>query len=264
MKNLVSTSILLFSFTSCNVIQTMTGDETKINDQFFKNQSKRINTDLFNGLYGFWRLDESASTNKVDSQNNIVLVDNTTGSLTSIAGIKGNAIDCSVASSGSQFLRASTAFNKSLADSYAFSFWANLPANVAGGCSVYNNIVNFSGGYIMFEDTDCAGDNTDIQVDLGGGPINIVDVVDFTGGGWHHFAINIIQGGQSVDVFVDGTFVNSQTSTSTAVVTSYIGLCSDPTGNNTLSGKLDSLGIWNRVLTQSEITDLYEGNNNLD
>ena len=254
---------LALSFISCNVIQTLTDGETKLEGDFFNESSEEyVNTQLLNGLFAFWRMDEAATgSSKIDLQSGLSLSDTTAG-MPSTSGVHGNAIDCSTGTSGSSLLDLSTSFNKSLADDYAFSFWIYMPANPSGGCADTNTVINFTGGTIAIDDLDCAG-TADVNVTIGvSNAFN--DVVDFTGGSWHHFVINVITGATTIGLYIDGNFVANSTGTNTAITSGYIAVCSRSDGTQTFGGKLDSLGIWNRTLSSTEISDLYQGNNSLD
>lgn len=68
---------------------------------------------------------------------------------------------------------------------------------------------------------------------------------------------------QSVRFYVDGTLVNSfPATTNTPVNTNsvYIGAPFDPINNPaTFDGTIDDIGVWNRALTDAEVTGLYTG-----
>jgi hypothetical protein len=246
---------------SCNVIQIVE-DNQAISDDFYKQTN--YNSTLKNDIFAFWRFNEAQASPKISSFNGISLTDTVSGGIPTVTGVRGTALNCQGLSSGSAFLTTNTAFTKSATDDYAFSFWAYLPANVTGGCSAYNTIFNFNGSYIMFENTDCQGDFSDIQVNIGGTNVDLVDVVDFGAGTWHHFVINVFGGGTTVEAYVDGSFKTSNSITATSISSNFIELCSGNAGTLIHNGKLDSVGIWNRTLTTSEISELFSTNNPLD
>jgi hypothetical protein len=86
---------------------------------------------------------------------------------------------------------------------------------------------------------------------------------------WHHWVVS--NGPAGVDFYIDGVFAGGITSpiggTEVAGKKFFIGSCPESTGmlpfqDNYLSnwnGKLDDIGIWNRPLTQQEVTQLYNG-----
>lgn len=88
-------------------------------------------------------------------------------------------------------------------------------------------------------------------------------------GNWHHWVItNSLSG---VDIYLDGNFVGGITTpiggTGVAGKKFFMGACPDSSGMNVKqdpyltywNGILDDIGIWNRALTQQEITALYNG-----
>lgn len=82
-------------------------------------------------------------------------------------------------------------------------------------------------------------------------------------GSWHQ-AIVTFNGNQRV-IYIDGSIVNSGMTGTVNVSSTPITIGSqqaDPAGicgSCGFNGKLDDIGIWNRVLTQQEITALYNG-----
>jgi hypothetical protein len=266
-KSIILVLMTVFLFSSCNALKLITGGETKVDPNFSRKscgESSSLSS-LYSGLDFFWRFNEAQSLSKVDITNNLTLADSVTGGVPMMSGPRGNALNCAGQASTIGFLNASYTHAKSATDNYAFSFWAYLPSNVT--CSAYNTIMNFgtASDYIMFKNADCAGDASDIQVRIGATDFNVVDVADFTGGAWKHFVINVISGGSSVEVYVDGNFVNSTSGTGIATTTgSNFSLCSDNGGGQTHNGGLDSVGFWSRTLNQNEIYELAGNCNPLD
>ena len=86
---------------------------------------------------------------------------------------------------------------------------------------------------------------------------------------WHHWVITNGPGG--IDYYFDGNYAGGITTpTGNTLVAGkmfFMGSCPDSTGLvayqdaylNNWNGKLDDIGVWNRQLTQQEITALYNG-----
>ena len=86
---------------------------------------------------------------------------------------------------------------------------------------------------------------------------------------WHHWVITNGPGG--IDYYFDGNYAGGITTpvgnTIVAGKKFFMGSCPDSTGLlayqdaylNNWNGKLDDIGVWNRQLTQQEITTLYNG-----
>jgi len=86
---------------------------------------------------------------------------------------------------------------------------------------------------------------------------------------WHHIIItydNSINGGlNGIKFYLDGIQINNSTTNGTYsinngnIVPFTIGK-SRLSNDQFFKGDIDDIGIWNRVLTQQEITDIYNGN----
>jgi hypothetical protein len=80
-------------------------------------------------------------------------------------------------------------------------------------------------------------------------------------GVWNHI-VYVTQGtGQNTDIYINGVYVNSCTNNNTGSCNSnnlYFGV-DIFTAPEYIDGSLDDIGIWNRALTQQEITALYDG-----
>lgn len=80
---------------------------------------------------------------------------------------------------------------------------------------------------------------------------------------WHHAIY--VWSPPNLITYIDGVFVNSQSNTGITNLMSNSSLIfggQGVSGSYSHSGKIDDIGIWNRVLTQQEITALYQGSNN--
>jgi hypothetical protein len=68
-----------------------------------------------------------------------------------------------------------------------------------------------------------------------------------------------------INIFINGIQVISGSSNiwnslnNPTTIGGFFGACSPPNGENFFSGKIDDIGVWNRALTQQEITALYSG-----
>jgi len=86
---------------------------------------------------------------------------------------------------------------------------------------------------------------------------------------WHHWVMTNSPSG--VDFYIDGNYAGGITTpvsgTEVAAKKFFIGACPDSSGTMAYqdaymkhwNGSLDDVGIWNRALSQQEITDLYNG-----
>jgi hypothetical protein len=152
-------------------------------------------------------------------------------------------------------------------DSVTLSFWLN-PKSLnqfstaiclgydAGGTTGNNGIqVGLSG--LMQNPTTCTNVTGNkisfIRSGLGCGSINAI-INDTTS--WHFVVMTRKNG--ATNYFYDGIFVNSNNSTVNSVINSF--RVGSSIGLRYCQNNLDDIGIWNRALTQQEITNLYNGN----
>jgi hypothetical protein len=89
-----------------------------------------------------------------------------------------------------------------------------------------------------------------------GGPQSPIFIAD---NNWHSVTITCTSG--LVQLYLDGIATGTALSMSPNISGSNkaLGANIDNSGSNNFVGKLDDFGIWNRALTQQEITDLYNG-----
>lgn len=85
----------------------------------------------------------------------------------------------------------------------------------------------------------------------------VANIIDNT---WHHCVITFNNTGSKI--YLDGILISSKSNQ--VLAQSYIGYfrfggLSPNNLNNSIIGVLDDIGIWNRALTQEEITALYTG-----
>lgn len=76
-------------------------------------------------------------------------------------------------------------------------------------------------------------------------------------GNWHNLVITYGGPGSRVRMYIDGVKEDSTSTLTLATGTSFFGIGKSPWANTFFQGKIDDLGLWNRALTQDEITTLY-------
>jgi hypothetical protein len=101
----------------------------------------------------------------------------------------------------------------------------------------------------------------------GGGPQVIADTVSnspsFNDGNWHHVVLTIDRANAAAVSYADGVPFNTNSIASlngVSFATGYsVTVGSDPTTWYTVAGTydIDDVGIWNRVLSASEVTNIY-------
>jgi hypothetical protein len=89
---------------------------------------------------------------------------------------------------------------------------------------------------------------------LGDNTINILD------GNWHHIVATGSSTASQAKLYIDGTLINTISISSLSINLNYtsIGDCIYAPGTiNRFVGSVDEVGIWNRALTSTEVTSLY-------
>lgn len=261
MKN--CTLILLsFFLLSCNVIQSLTNGETKLEDEFF--QRERTQLDLYPGLLDFWRFEEVAGANKI-SVNGTILTEMTTNNLIVVSGPRGNAISCTETSPAT-FSLENTGFSHPVAigDILTFSFFLRqLTANSLGVVVSATLQTVFS---IESGNFDGGLETTDLRLTFNGAAFMFSNVVPT--GSFTHFTIVFSNQASPAEaeatLYVNGNFHGTITNGSGAA-NNITGINScNPGGGGSSQIEIDSLGLWNRALSSEEIRSLANGYNNLD
>lgn len=75
---------------------------------------------------------------------------------------------------------------------------------------------------------------------------------------WTHFAVTY-QEGTALTAYVNGSAVNSVVPSGVLDPSNFLNIGADRSGNRTWDGTIDEVGIWDRTLSASEISDLYNG-----
>lgn len=212
-------------------------------------------TTLSDKLFSFWKLDnEKDSTNYRNNLTNY-------GNITFTSGKLGN---CALFNSSGQYFRPLFISSSTFSTSFTFSCWfkggsQNINAQiirfpVVSSSNDFGIFINFNTSthklYVYRNTTSYLASNTVI------GDNN-----------WHHIAVTLDSAG-NLKTYVDGnaTPETSQNIGFTIINFSniYIGRDNAGNANTQLAGYLDAIGLWNRVLTTSEISSLYNGNNGLE
>lgn len=216
---------------------------------------------LADNLVAYWSLEEASGT-RVDAtgRSNDLTPTNTPGNTT---GKVGSAVQLTAASSH-RLDRASTAdvtmgnFDFTIscwayldalgAQRYIYSKWSTLAAS---GLAEYNLLYETSGTRFDFY---IAGFGKRVRSDVLGAPAATT---------WYHIVCTHDAAGDLIAMYVNGT---SQGSTATAgsfpaAGTQNLGVGTAKSGeaNALWNGRIDELGIWKRLLSGAEITQLYNG-----
>lgn len=221
---------------------------------------------LTTSLVSYWDLEEASGT-RYDLHGSNNLTDNNT--VTSATGKVGNAADFEA--SNSEYLSITDASQSGLdiTGDLSFSAWIKLESLTTGAvhtiCAKDNGAAERS---YLFSVWDSGTNNWNLMLwswDSGsGGEIFNVTWSPSTAT-WYHVVMTYDVSASKAEFFVNGSSIGSETLTNTDIYSGSgpfsIGGRGD--GAYLFDGVIDEVGIWSKVLTSTEITDLYNSGNGL-
>lgn len=215
---------------------------------------------LVNGLVGYWPFcgnanDESGNGNN-GTVNGATLTTDRFGNIDRAYNFDGNS------NINTNFDGVSNQNNRTM------SFWYNIGTNNVSEELV---MVGYGGLNAGTQFVGVVFPNNKLGVDIGASYVKYDLTTQL---GWHFYTISYdnVDGTNvtSIKLFVDGQLITNVLSSFNPTITIQTGnLYKVRIGNNAPTstninqgfiGKIDDVGIWNRVLTQQEITDLYTNN----
>lgn len=218
---------------------------------------------LQDGLLSYWKLDE-ASGNTLDSKGSV------TGTVVSATQNQPGKINTSYFFDGdNDYVNFGNNLDFERTDTRSFQFWMNQPATP----TVHRAFMGKTnaGTHVGF-DMGIRGDiaNDPLEFELRGSSTFLVArAVPNTAwdGNYHHIVmtyagtslvsgVKIYQDGVSLTVTDPGTDL-SQNITNTGNL--LLGIFIEALLISDFLGNIDEVGVWNRVLAQSEVTELYNG-----
>ena len=198
-----------------------------------------------NGLVGYWPFNGNANDESGNGNNGTV---NGATLTTDRNGVANNAYEFNSSSNNSISIG-----SVNLLNDFTINAWYKL--NSIGG---WQNIISkygANGGYaLIFDNLGALYAHTNQGTAPGDAcSSNYIENTNI----WHMATLRLSQG--VLKFFIDGIEQGSCTSMNNSSPDSsitYFGRQSAGTSEN-LNGKLDDIGIWNRALTQAEVTALY-------
>lgn len=198
---------------------------------------------LTDSLYAYYAFDNSTDVNSNTSTNNGV----NSGTTFVTTGILDGARNAT-ASSG-QYINLTFRYD-SLGTNFTLNLWLRTPSTAA-----YSGLLHAFDSQqegLSFE----SGDNivfwrNDLRCVMIPSPAGLKD------NAWHMITLVYISA-TNQSLYKDGTLINTTTTCTGALSSDYIQAFLDDVGSTrTFSGTLDEIGIWNRSLTSTEVTQLY-------
>ena len=149
--------------------------------------------------------------------------------------------------------------------SFSVGFWFKTATNNAGDFISYDNCINSAGWKIRMNlpNGNQGGIDENDFDNMRNPQSNVVYSSSLNNNAWHHllFVRDIIN--MQYKFYIDGnnvftTQINSIQNINGTNIPLIFGNCN---GYGYYTGNLDDIGIWNRALTQQEVTDLYNAFN---
>ena len=200
-----------------------------------------LNAGLRSGLQAFYKLDDTT-----DASGNGNTLTNT-GGVTFSSGKIGNAADFS----GNSPYLSRTGFN--IGNTFTLSTWIN----VSSLSPSYIGLLIQSGDIAMYTTPNGAINFGDFSSWSASSNSNTIMTNN-----WHHIAL--VSDNGSVTLFVDNNAVANDSAHNVTMDASNIFKINGDSGGSDYALKIDAVGIWNRALTESEVTELYNSGSGLE
>ncbi len=207
-------------------------------------QSWHYTLDITSGLVGHYTFDSTSGSTVSDSssENNDLTI---SGSVSSTTGRDG-----SVAyqfSGGSAEAGSNPPFGFAV-DGFSYSFWINTTLDPASTSKVIDHSGSSRG--VDFSITSSQALYVSASSSLQGDSL-ITASGAVTDGGWHHVAM--VRSGNSMELFVNGVSADTETGN----YGSFSPFSRLKLGSSSFSGALDEVRVYNRSLSASDVTELY-------
>ena len=221
--------------------------------------------DLTTGLVAYYTFSESSGTTTADSSGNGNTA-NVLGGATFTAGVQGNAITLS---GTNQYVAMPSGILNGLS-SVSISTWANLTAadlsTTKHWCRIFDfGVANPDGGqpatYLFLTPNPSTGSGLRFSISTSGnGGEQQLNAGPPTAGTWQHYVVTLTAGAGVL--YVGGSPVTTSTiftmtpATIGTLTQNWMGR-SQFTADPYLIGQIDNFRIYNRVLTATEVTELF-------
>lgn len=229
------------------------GSETNISDS----------TTLTTNLVSYWKLDEESGT-RADAHSSNDLTDNNTVGFGT--GIIGNGADFEASNSEYLSITDASQTGLDLTTDFSFSIWVNVETQPSDSTMVLiskrtgttNRSFIISYGDTSGQKFIRCGSYDSASGNVENSDINISQLTGFS-----HVSITRDGSAGLWSVYIDGVLINTATTTDTTMANSgapfALGCDFDNSDvvRNLFDGIIDEVGVWSRVLTAGEISNLY-------
>lgn len=202
---------------------------------------------LTDNLSVFYNLDETSGS-RADSLGIYNLTDNNT--VLYATGIIGNAADFE--KDNSEYLSASSAILPTGANAdFSAVAWIKLETCSSEGIILSQKSGSESGRFLFSVNSSCQ-----LKVFLGGVSTTITGSTTLNTGEWYFVAV--VRDTNNINIYLNGNSTpEGSASDGTALSTANFAVGANVVPELYFDGLIDELGIWNRVLSTNELSELY-------
>jgi hypothetical protein len=215
-----------------------------------------IISSLLNGLLAYWNLNETSGT-RYDSSGNGINLTQTFGTVSSTTGKIGNCAYFNGQNGGgsTNSKLGSTSFGISVNSNFSFSVWMK-PRSFSG----YQHIIGapFQNGFYIGANGPQYGSTVgyNLTFNLYNGTVWGISAPSTDFDTWHHYLF--IRDGDTLELYADNVYIGSADITDEYFDEgSVFSVGGGEYNEYYFNGDIDELGLWNRALTESEISLLY-------
>jgi hypothetical protein len=219
---------------------------------------------LTQNLQAYWKYNES-SGNAFDSSGNSNTLADT--NVTYGAGKIGN---CSIYDGSADYFSIADASQTGLdlTTDFSFSFWVNYTSVPVAGNNMFilSKRSGSTSGYQLRISESAGNQRYGLGLYNGSADDTLMAITTPTTGVWYHTVITWDAAAKLITLYINNSATTANNATHTSLDTNATAfVVGGPTtlAGDWLHGKLDEMGIWNRVLSPSEVTALYNSGNGL-
>jgi hypothetical protein len=206
-----------------------------------------------NGLVGWWPF--TGNANDISGNN----LNGTATGATLTTDRFGNATSAYNFANTGQYINFFSS-NTWMQGSYSISFWFNSAYISGKDQHLLSKRTSCLGGSEIFFQASISPSSNNLWIGWGGGGGSFSPGINFTPNVWNN--VMYVFNGSTAQLYLNGSLYGSSSNNGvTNTVMLRAGNHSCPIPDDDYIGKFDDLGLWNRALTQQEITTLYNATN---
>lgn len=226
---------------------------------------------LTTNLVSYWELEEASGT-RVDSHGANDLSESGTGGVGQVSGAQGNAADFEAGDSDYLSITDASQSGLDLTGDVSVSFWITPESQPATNSqysivSKYNSATANRSYDFAYRDVSSTKYFRFVSTTTGSTNFNILDVAyTMSNATTYHVVMTFDASAATMELWVNGSSQGTATGSFTSIYNGSSDFRISGLGNSTsfFDGVLDEVGIWSKVLTSSEISDLYNSGTPLE